>query len=613
MRELSPHTRIYMVLVVVAGYLALGDLFLRTNPDPVTKLLALVPLNKLVVLLLLALTCGPLKLRGASVSMVFVYAGLFALPARYGTMVAMAAAAGRLLFGDGRRPKLRDWLFDLSAMNLSFLVAYDAHHTLGRDTLAGLGVSALLFFLISTWSRAAADGLAANRPVAKLWRRESLPAAPIYGAMAVAGAWIDQMLAPSWLHTFVLAFPVLCLVYYCYEYYCGRLASERCYVRQLADTHQRTVEALALAIDAKDQVTSGHLRRVQRYAVAVGRRMRCNSQELKALEVGALLHDIGKIAVPEHLLAKPGKLTRQEFQQVAIHPQVGAEILAAVRFPFPVDEVVHCHHENWDGSGYPRGLKGTEIPLAARILSVTDCFDALLSDRPYRPAFPRQKAIAMVKDRRGTAFDPQVVDLLMEMLPEFGAEMAQAAVDSSPHLTSPRSIDAVQTSLSPEELLQARSLREVYDAVAGGEKVEEILETAASEISRLIAYDDCGVFLRDGDRLEARYLTFAPRPMQVPLREGPTGWAAARGETLANANPASERAELGRAARARGWNDSLVVPLWNAGKVIGVLSLYATSPGAYQSYHARCLELLTANLGLTLARAQTPAAVAAHA
>src|SRR5437867_3706184 len=187
--------------------------------------------------------------------------------------------------------------------------------------------------------------------------------------------------------------------------------------------------------------------------------MNCSDAELKAIEVGSLLHDIGKIAVPEHLLSKPAKLTRLEFNQVAIHPQVGAEILEAVNFPFPVAELVHCHHENWDGSGYPRRLKGTEIPLTARILSVVDCFDALISNRPYRPAFAVRKALEMIEARRGTTFDPQAIDALLKALPQFKGEIEQTVEDSQPQLVlrAPRSINAVQTSLTAEERYRGHS------------------------------------------------------------------------------------------------------------------------------------------------------------
>ena len=148
-----------------------------------------------------------------------------------------------------------------------------------------------------------------------------------------------------------------------------------------------TVETLAMAIDAKDDVTHNHVRRVQAYAMGLAKELGVTDElTLKAIEAAALLHDTGKLAVPEHILNKPGKLNEAEFEQMKRHVDVGADILSLVEFPYPVVPIVRCHHESWDGSGYPRGVRGEDIPIGARILSVVDCFDALTSDRPYRAA-----------------------------------------------------------------------------------------------------------------------------------------------------------------------------------------------------------------------------------
>ena len=147
-----------------------------------------------------------------------------------------------------------------------------------------------------------------------------------------------------------------------------------------------TIETLAHAIDAKDQVTHGHIRRVQHQAMRLARALGIEDDvELRAIEAASLLHDMGKLAVPEHILNKPGKLTHTEFEKMKLHSTIGADILSSIDFPYPVVPIVRHHHEHWNGGGYPAGLKGEEIPLGARILSVVDCFDALTSDRPYRP------------------------------------------------------------------------------------------------------------------------------------------------------------------------------------------------------------------------------------
>jgi putative nucleotidyltransferase with HDIG domain len=177
-----------------------------------------------------------------------------------------------------------------------------------------------------------------------------------------------------------------------------------------------TVETLAMAIDAKDDVTHSHVRRVQAYAVGLARALGITDDTtLKAIEAAALLHDTGKLAVPERILNKPGKLTATEYEKMKLHVDVGADILSLVEFPYPVVPIVRCHHENWDGNGYPRGVSGTDIPIGARILSVVDCFDALTSDRPYRGRMTDRDALEILRERRGQMYDPEVVDTFIRV------------------------------------------------------------------------------------------------------------------------------------------------------------------------------------------------------
>src|SRR3982751_2915497 len=179
-----------------------------------------------------------------------------------------------------------------------------------------------------------------------------------------------------------------------------------------------------MAIDAKDQVTHGHIRRVQSYATTLAREVGVKDDGLlKAIEAAALLHDMGKLAVPEYILNKPGRLTDAEFEKMKLHASVGADILSAIDFPYPVVPIVRHHHENWDGTGYPDGLKGTDIPIGARILSVVDCFDALTSDRPYRPRLSDEDAIQILLERRATMYDPLIVDTFIRVHPEIAPEL----------------------------------------------------------------------------------------------------------------------------------------------------------------------------------------------
>src|SRR6266571_8463438 len=159
-----------------------------------------------------------------------------------------------------------------------------------------------------------------------------------------------------------------------YKIHFERIKASSREAEELSRLHMATVEALATAIDAKDQTSHCHVRRVQIYAEGVGKLLNLSDGELAALNAGALLHDVGKLAVPDHILNKPGTLTPAEFEKMKVHTNVGAEILSRVNFPYPVLPIVKHHHERWDGRGYPDGLMGDRIPITARIMSVIDCF-----------------------------------------------------------------------------------------------------------------------------------------------------------------------------------------------------------------------------------------------
>ena len=238
-----------------------------------------------------------------------------------------------------------------------------------------------------------------------LRRRGRGGAAPRGSSSAAATGWRCCRRAP------------LYLIYRTYKVYLGRIQDQQRHVQQVSDLHLATIEALALAIDAKDQTAQSHIRRVQVYAAGLARALGMSENEIQGVKTAALLHDIGKLAVPEHILSKPGPLTQEEFQKIRIHPQVGAEIISGVPFPYPVAPLILSHHERWDGKGYPAGLKGDEIPLGARILSVVDYFDALMSERPYHKAMSLEAAIGLLQQESGKALDPRVVETFIEMYP----------------------------------------------------------------------------------------------------------------------------------------------------------------------------------------------------
>src|SRR6185369_9800716 len=217
--------------------------------------------------------------------------------------------------------------------------------------------------------------------------------------------------------------------------------------------------------------------------LGIGEELGMSVTELDALRAAALLHDIGKIAVPDYILGKPGKLTPEEFQKMKIHPVVGAEILERVRFPFPVAPIVRCHHEKWDGSGYPSGLKGEEIPIGARILSAVDCLDALSSDRHYRRALPLPEALAEVQKESGKAFDPRVVEILSRRYVELERKAKASAMSQRDKLSTDIRIErgaAPAAGFEETAAQTAADLMNIHRATEGTDEstVLELLEEA---------------------------------------------------------------------------------------------------------------------------------------
>ena len=282
--------------------------------------------------------------------------------------------------------------------------------------LPGVLFFALIYFLLNSWLMATVVGFEESISPVEIWRQNFL----WLGLSFLSGASVSILLVSVSreisLTALAVVLPLLVISYLTYHSSMARVEDANRHVSELNHLYSTTIETLAMAIDAKDQVTHGHIRRVREHSVSLARRVGVDDEKLiRAIEAASLLHDMGKLAIPEHILNKPGKLTVDEFEVMKTHSSLGADILAAIEFPYPVVPIVRHHHENWDGSGYPDGLAGTEIPLGARILAVVDCFDALTSDRPYRCRLAVADAIAILRDRRGRMYDPLVVDVFMEL------------------------------------------------------------------------------------------------------------------------------------------------------------------------------------------------------
>lgn len=383
----------------------------------------------------------------------------------------------------------------------------------------------------------------------------------------------------------------------------GRVEDADKHVQQLNRLYLSTVETLAMAIDAKDQVTHGHIRRVQLRATSLARDVGVRDESLlKAIEAAALLHDMGKLAVPEYILNKPGKLTETEFDKMKLHASVGADILSAIDFPYPVVPIVRHHHENWDGSGYPAGIRGTDIPIGARILSVVDCFDALTSDRPYRAKLSDEEALAILRERRGTMYDPMIVDTFFEVHPTTPTEIPRQGPTSDVLNTIARSRLAVaqnSPSATPNEITtNADEMLTTYElarALAGQVSLSDAGAVIAKHLRRLIPSSLCVLYLHDrtSDELEARHVAgegaSQVRGLRIALGQRLSGWVAANRQTISNSDASLDLAGAAYAQSPK-LQSCLSTSLICDDELIGVLALYSAESKGFNDDHTRIIE-----------------------
>jgi len=400
------------------------------------------------------------------------------------------------------------------------------------------------------------------------------------------------------------------------------------YIEEIADLHMNTIESLAIAIDAKDQTTHGHVRRTQIYATEMGKLLKVSEQESRALVAGALLHDIGKLAVPEYILNKPGKLTESEFAKMKIHPTVGGDILKRVNFPYPVEDIVRYHHEKWDGSGYPRGLRESQIPLVARIISVVDFYDATRCDRPYRKGMKREDSLGLLQKMSGTAFDPKVVNLFVKHVIEFDNLIGREDIEeqvASEHmdLTNKARPDAGLASDVlgvPDDATGFRSiteaqrevfaLHEIAQTIGSSLNLNDTVTLISNKLRAIVPFDTCVIFIVDdrsgkaiamhvvGDHKEL----FKLRRMSVG--DGITGWVIANSRSMCNSSPELDMVGLPDEI-ARSYRGVLVSPLIREDGAFGAIALYAKGRTSYSTEHVRLLESVAQHAASALNNALT--------
>jgi putative nucleotidyltransferase with HDIG domain len=591
---------------------------------------------RLASFLATALVASVLKIRlpgieaNISVSVLFILVGIVDLTLPEAVLIATSSVVVQCLWRG--RPKAIHVFFSIcSTATAVYLSAWMYHYTGARSLeLVSLGLLTVTYFVTNMFPIASIIALTESKRLGPVWRGYRFM--PPYYFVGASLAWVIGTVprAIQWELPFI-CLPLVYLVHRSNHSYVAQIEKEKNHAQQMNAVHLRTIEALALAIDAKDHTTHDHLQRVQHYAVEIGKDLNLPEHEMEALKAAAVLHDIGKLAVPEHIISKPGKLTRSEFEKMKIHPVVGAEILERVEFPYPVVPIVRAHHEKWDGKGYPYGLKGEEIPIGARILAVVDCLDALASDRQYRRALPLDEAMAKVAAETGTSFDPAVVRALGARYRELEEQVrrmgpheqtllstdlkiangaAPAAGYENEEAPNAEQIAHLREALQPGAEVRGRSPFEPPSFGDGSLRLQEVLAVVAMRLKDVVQFDAVAFYFADErDVLRAEFVAGDDhrrlRSLRVPLGEGLIGWVAEGGKPIINGNPTVEPGFMTDTTSEPVLGLALALPFsWGEDRR-GVLAVYRASRTTFTSDDLASLLPVCESLGRILAAAKT--------
>jgi diguanylate cyclase (GGDEF)-like protein/putative nucleotidyltransferase with HDIG domain len=542
-------------------------------------------------------------------------------------LVAGASAATQCLVS-ARRSSARQTLFSVAALVLTVQAAGVASSLVGGFPLdqnlahhaRSAVVAAATFFLCNTWLVATAVALSRGENVLRTWNENFLWTAPACFIGAGVAVVAVRVVLTSNLWIVLLVAAPLYLTYRSYRIYLGRVEDNQHHLQEVSELHLASVEALARAIDARDQTiiertaspNDNHIRRVQATAEALAKSKGMTPFEIEGVKVAALLHDIGKLAVPEHILTKPGRLTPDEFDRVRIHPAIGAQIIRAVPFPYPVAPLIHSHHERWDGSGYPDGLKGEAIPVGARVLAVVDYFDALTTDRPYHAAMAKDAAIEVLRSESGKALEPDLVERFIGLLPGIDLHDDEAPAQAPVRVHARTRASAPVTGFSAETE-HASSVADVFQNISRATQemhalydiaqtlgtrltVDDTMALLASKLNPLVPASCWALYLYDAEHevLQCRFASGLGRDvvdsLRIPVGEGASGWAARHWSPAVNARAGADFAAAGLPDAGRAFASALAYPLIDGEVLVGTLTIYHVDENPHRIEHRRLLD-----------------------
>jgi diguanylate cyclase (GGDEF)-like protein/putative nucleotidyltransferase with HDIG domain len=619
--------RLFVSLVIAAGIASLLAAAIRPGSKNIAEFICYLGVAILASRLRVTL---PGITGTLSVNFLFILVAIAELSYSEAMTLGAVAMLAQTLYPN--RPSAIQLTFNVCAGSVSTALAYLAYHNslanqvmfIGRPLI--LCVAASVYFFANAGCIATVISLSEGKPLRQILVDCYLWSFPYYLVGAgIAGAigWFNREF--NW-ETSLLFIPAMYIIYRSYRLYLGKLEDEKRHVEEIANLHLRTIEALALAIEAKDQTTHEHLQRVRIYAIEVAKELGMKGTDLEALHAAALLHDIGKLAVPEHIIAKPGRLTPEEFEKMKIHTIVGAEILERVRFPYPVVPIVRAHHEKWDGSGYPFGLKGAEIPIGARILSAVDFLDALASDRQYRRAMPLDEVMKRLAAESGKSFDPKVVEVLQRRYRSLeNLAVSQSAQNGNLGFFTDRKMlrgpapaagyehaavldvpghEATFLSSIAAARQEAQALFELSQDLGASLSLGETLSVFSVKLKPMVPYDAISIYvLREGVLIPEyvsgdNYRLFSS--LQIPLGDGLSGWVAQNKKPIINGNPSVEPGYLNDPDKFSTLRSALAVPLEGVNGVVGVLALYRAERDAFTSDHLRLLLAVSGKMALAI-------------